>query len=123
MAENDNPKSLMTTNDHDNDDNVLELCVLPYKKLNDFAFDCIVCKKIKTRGKNLFIWNNIVKFATDRLSSRLVVMWLLQKEKMGKENYYINTRLMNLFIEFGRYEPTEAPVNIESVHVNETPNL
>lgn len=34
MAENDNPKSLMTTNDHDNDDNddnVLELCVLPYK--------------------------------------------------------------------------------------------
>ena len=23
----------------------------------------------------------------------------------------------------GRYEPTEAPVNIESVHVNETPNL
>ena len=31
--------------------------------------------------------------------------------------------VMNLFIEFGRYEPTEAPVNIESVHVNETPNL
>ena len=27
MAENDNPKSLMTTNDHDNDDNILELCV------------------------------------------------------------------------------------------------
>ncbi len=27
MAENDNPKSLMTTNDNDNDDNVLELCV------------------------------------------------------------------------------------------------
>ena len=26
---------------------------------------------------------------------------LLKKEKMGKENYYINTRLMNLFIEFG----------------------
>ena len=55
MAENDNPKSLMTTNDHDNDDNVLELCVLPYKKLNDFAFDCIVCKKIKIRGKDLVV--------------------------------------------------------------------
>lgn len=54
---------------------------------------------------------------------RIVSLGLLQKEKMGKENYYINTRLMNLFIEFGRYEPTEAPVNIESVHVNETPNL
>ena len=54
---------------------------------------------------------------------RIVSLGLLQKEKMGKENYYINTRLMNLFIEFGRYESTEAPVNIESVHVNETPNL
>ena len=39
------------------------------------------------------------------------------------ENYYINTRLMNLFIEFGKYEPTEVPVNIESVHVNETLNM
>lgn len=54
---------------------------------------------------------------------RIVALGLLQKEKMGKENYYINTRLMNLFIEFGRYEPTEIPINIESVHVNETPNL
>lgn len=54
---------------------------------------------------------------------RIVALGLLQKEKMGKENYYINTRLMNLFIEFGKYEPTEAPVNIESVHVNETLNM
>ncbi len=54
---------------------------------------------------------------------RIVSLGLLQKEKMGKENYYINTRLMNLFIEFGKYEPTEVPVNIESVHVNKTPNL
>jgi predicted transcriptional regulator len=54
---------------------------------------------------------------------RIVALGLLQKEKMGKENYYINTRLMNLFIEFGKYEPTEAPVTIESVHVNETLNM
>ena len=54
---------------------------------------------------------------------RIVALGLLQKEKMGKENYYINTRLMNLFIEFGKYEPTEVPVNIESVHVNETLNM
>ena len=45
MAENDNPKSLMTTNDHDNDDNVLELCVLPYKKLNDFALTALFAKR------------------------------------------------------------------------------
>ena len=48
---------------------------------------------------------------------RIVALGLLQKEKMGKENYYINTRLMNLFIEFGKYEQGEFPVSIESVHV------
>ena len=50
---------------------------------------------------------------------RIVALGLLQKEKMGKENYYINTRLMNLFIEFGKYEVTEPVEMIESVHVNE----
>ena len=38
---------------------------------------------------------------------RIVALGLLKKEKMGKENYYINTRLMNLFIEFGQYKATE----------------
>ena len=52
---------------------------------------------------------------------RIVALGLLQKEKMGKENYYINTQLMNLFIEFGKYEATEPVEMIESVHVNETP--
>ena len=52
---------------------------------------------------------------------RIVALGLLQKEKMGKENYYINTRLMNLFIEFGKYEETEPVEIIESVHVNENP--
>lgn len=50
---------------------------------------------------------------------RIVALGLLKKEKMGKENYYINTRLMNLFIEFGKYEATEPAEVIESVHVNE----
>lgn len=54
---------------------------------------------------------------------RIVALGLLRKEKMGKENYYINTRLMNLFIEFGKYEPTEPSESIESVHVKESPNL
>jgi Fic family protein len=53
---------------------------------------------------------------------RIVSLGLLQKEKMGKENYYINTRLMTLFVEFGKSEPTEPAVGIESVHVKETPN-
>ena len=50
---------------------------------------------------------------------RIVALGLLKKEKMGKENYYINTRLMNLFIEFGKYKATEPAEVIESVHVND----
>ena len=50
---------------------------------------------------------------------KIVALGLLKKEKMGKENYYINTRLMNLFIEFGLYKATEPAEVIESVHVNE----
>ena len=50
---------------------------------------------------------------------RIVALGLLKKEKMGKENYYINTRLMNLFIEFGQFKATEPAEVIESVHVND----
>jgi len=32
-------------------------------------------------------------------------------------NQRLFTRLMNLFIEFGKYEPIELSVSIESVHV------
>ena len=48
-----------------------------------------------------------------------LALGLLKKEKMGKENYYIDTRLMNLFIEFGQYKATELAELIESVHVND----
>ena len=48
-----------------------------------------------------------------------LALGLLKKEKLGKENYYINTRMMNLFIEFGQYKATEPAEAIESVHVNE----
>ena len=50
---------------------------------------------------------------------KIVKLGLLQKEKMWKENYYINTKLMNLFIEFGKYEMQDVASNIESVHVKE----
>lgn len=50
---------------------------------------------------------------------RIVALGLLKKEKMGKENYYINSRLLNLFIEFDQYKATEPAEVIESVHVNE----
>ena len=52
---------------------------------------------------------------------RIVTLGLLKKEKMGKENYYINTRLLNLFIEFGKFDPAESHVDIESVYDEESP--
>ena len=48
---------------------------------------------------------------------KIVGLGLLQKEKFGKENYYINTRLRNMFIEFGKYETPGMDNSIESVHV------
>ena len=54
-----------------------------------------------------------------RYLEKLVELGLLKKEKMWKENYYINTRLMNLFIDFGKYEIPDNEYGIESVHVKE----
>ncbi len=54
-----------------------------------------------------------------RYLDKIVDLGLLQKEKMWKENYYINTRLMNLFIDFGKYEVQDNDNSIESVHVKE----
>ena len=54
---------------------------------------------------------------------RIVALGLLRKEKMGKENYYINTKLMNLFIEYGKYEPSDNPRIIESVHVEKSTKM
>lgn len=54
---------------------------------------------------------------------RIVALGLLRKEKMGKENYYINTKPMNLFIEFGKYEPSDNPIIIESVHVEKSTKM
>ena len=54
-----------------------------------------------------------------RYLEKLVELGLLQKEKMWKENYYINTRLMNLFIDFGKYDILDNDNGIESVHVKE----
>lgn len=54
-----------------------------------------------------------------RYLDKIVDLGLLKKEKMWKENYYINTRLMNLFIDFGKYEVQDTDNSIESVHVKE----
>ena len=51
--------------------------------------------------------------------NKIVSLGLLHKEKIGKENYYINTRLMELIVSFGEYDAIVPNESIESVHVNE----
>ncbi len=43
----------------------------------------------------------------------------MQELVRQEEFNHINTRLMNLFIDFGQYKATEPAEVIESVHVNE----
>lgn len=50
---------------------------------------------------------------------KIVALGLLHKEKIGKENYYINTRLMDLFASFGEFDPIVPTASIESVQVKE----
>ncbi len=53
---------------------------------------------------------------------RIVELGLLQKEKLGKENYYINTELVRLFVDFGSQDmPKDDLGHVESVHVKEIP--
>ena len=54
---------------------------------------------------------------------RLASLGLLQKERMGKENYYINTKLMELFLTFSEQQEADNTDGVESVHVEKSPNL
>lgn len=53
---------------------------------------------------------------------RLASLGLLQKERMGKENYYINTKLMKLFLTFSEQQEADNTDGVESVHVEKSPN-
>lgn len=53
---------------------------------------------------------------------RLASLSLLQKERMGKENYYINTKLMELFLTFSEQQEADNTDGVESVHVEKSPN-
>lgn len=52
---------------------------------------------------------------------RLASLGLLQKERMGKENYYINTKLMELFLTFSDQQEADNTDGVESVHVEKSP--
>lgn len=52
---------------------------------------------------------------------KLASLGLLQKERMGKDNYYINTQLMELFLTFSEQQETDNTDGVESVHVEKSP--
>ncbi|MED9906340.1 MAG: Fic family protein [Prevotella sp.] len=52
---------------------------------------------------------------------KLASLGLLQKERMGKENYYINTQLMKLFLTFSEQQEADHADGVESVHVEKSP--
>lgn len=52
---------------------------------------------------------------------KLASLGLLQKERMGKENYYINTQLMELFLTFSEQQEADHADGVESVHVEKSP--
>ena len=52
---------------------------------------------------------------------KLASLGLLQKERMGKENYYINTQLMELFLTFSEQQETDNTDGVESVYVEKSP--
>lgn len=76
----------------------------PYTKIGHLESNMLVSRQ--TAAKYL-----------DRLAS----LGLLQKERMGKENYYINTRLMELFLTFSEQQETDNTDGVESVHVEKSP--
>ena len=52
---------------------------------------------------------------------KIVSLGLLTKQRIWKENYYTNTKLIDLFVRFGETNTVEnAPDNIESIHVTKT---
>lgn len=76
----------------------------PYTKIGHLESNMLVSRQ--TAAKYL-----------DRLAS----LGLLQKERMGKENYYINTRLMELFLTFSEQQEADNTDGVESVHVEKSP--
>ena len=76
------------------------------------------CTKIGHLESNMQVSRQTAAKYLDRLAS----LGLLQKERMGKENYYINTKLMELFLTFSEQQEADNTDGVESVHVEKSPN-
>ena len=73
--------------------------------------------KIGHLERNMQVSRHTAAKYLDKLAS----LGLLQKERMGKENYYINTQLMELFLTFSEQQEADHADGVESVHVEKSP--
>lgn len=72
--------------------------------------------KIEYVEKNL----QVSRQTASRYLRKIVALGLLQKQKKGKENYYVNVQLVDLFMTYNdNPQPSEAD-SIESIHVTKS---
>lgn len=73
-----------------------------------------------TKIEHLVANMQVSRQTASKYLDKIVTLGLLQKERMGKENYYINVHLTKMFVEFGKYEDNDKTESIESRHVKES---
>ena len=73
-----------------------------------------------TKIEHLVANMQVSRQTASKYLDKIVTLGLLQKERMGKENYYINVHLTKMFVEFEKYEDNDKTESIESRHVKES---
>lgn len=69
--------------------------------------------KIEHVEKNL----QVSRQTASRYLKKIVALGLLQKQKKGKENYYVNVQLVELFLSYSDIPKSPEADSIESIHV------
>ena len=72
--------------------------------------------KIEYVEKNL----QVSRQTASRYLRKIVALGLLQKQKKGKENYYVNVQLVELFMTYNDKPQSSEADSIESVHVTKS---
>lgn len=72
--------------------------------------------KIEYVEKNL----QVSRQTASRYLKKIVALGLLQKQKKGKENYYVNVQLVELFMTYNDNPQSSENDSIESVHVTKS---
>ncbi len=75
--------------------------------------------KIEHIEKNL----QVSRQTASRYLKKIVDLGLLQKQKKGKENYYVNVQLVELFLSYSNNSNTNEADSIESIHVTKNEKM